>query len=56
MRGVSYNSIDDDPVINQQIGFIAQEVEEIIPEIVSTDEKGFKGVAYAKSHLSLLKQ
>ena len=31
-----------------QIGFIAQEMEEIIPEIVSTDANGYKGIAYAK--------
>ncbi len=30
-----------------QIGFIAQEVEAIIPEIVRTDADGYKSVAYA---------
>lgn len=31
----------------RQIGFIAQEVETALPELVSTDEKGYKSVAYA---------
>jgi predicted RNase H-like nuclease (RuvC/YqgF family) len=31
-----------------QIGFIAQEVESIVPEIVKTEEKGFKSVDYGK--------
>lgn len=31
---------------NEQIGFIAQEVESVLPEIVSTDAKGYKGVSY----------
>ena len=30
-----------------QIGFIAQEIEKIFPEMVVTDEKGFKSVDYA---------
>lgn len=32
----------------RQIGFIAQELEEIFPEMVFTDEKGYKSVDYAK--------
>lgn len=31
-----------------QIGFIAQELEKIFPEMVITDEKGFKSVDYAR--------
>jgi hypothetical protein len=31
----------------RQIGFLAQEVEQILPEIVHTDGKGYKGVNYA---------
>lgn len=31
-----------------QIGFIAQEIEKIFPEMVFTDEKGFKSVDYAR--------
>lgn len=30
----------------RQIGFIAQEVEKALPEVVSTDQNGFKSVAY----------
>ena len=33
---------------NRQVGIIAQEVEEILPEIVSTDPEGIKSVDYAK--------
>lgn len=32
----------------KQIGFIAQEIEKIYPEMVFTDEKGYKSVDYAK--------
>ena len=31
-----------------QIGVIAQEVEKVVPELVITDEKGFKSVDYIK--------
>jgi hypothetical protein len=31
----------------RQIGFVAQEVEEVLPELVRTDEKGYKSLAYA---------
>ncbi len=31
-----------------QIGLIAQEVEKVIPEIVQTDEKGFKSISYTQ--------
>lgn len=33
---------------SQSYGLIAQEVEEIFPELVSTDEKGYKAVNYSK--------
>lgn len=32
----------------KQIGVIAQEVEEVVPEVVATDAKGFKSVDYSK--------
>ncbi len=35
---------DDDPV---HVGFLAQELEEIIPELVKTDKNGMKSVSYA---------
>ena len=31
----------------KQVGFIAQEVEKVLPELVTTDDKGYKSVAYA---------
>lgn len=31
-----------------QMGFVAQEVEEVLPELVHTDSQGFKYVAYGK--------
>src|SRR5262249_61483092 len=31
----------------KQIGFIAQEVEQVLPELVNTDANGYKSVAYA---------
>lgn len=33
---------------NEQVGFIAQELERIFPQVVFTDENGFKTVDYAK--------
>lgn len=33
---------------DKQIGLIAQDVEKIIPELVSTDKKGYKSISYAK--------
>jgi hypothetical protein len=53
LQGVSYQwntkdypdkGFDDKP----QVGFIAQEVEPVLPELVITDNKGFKSVAYDK--------
>ena len=32
----------------QQIGFIAQEVEKVIPEVVRTDDEGYKSLDYAR--------
>ena len=46
LRGVSYNWIDQNKTQNTQIGVIAQEVEEIYPEFVHTDEEGMKSVNY----------
>jgi hypothetical protein len=53
MRGVNYNWRKDEfPSQNfesgLQLGLIAQEVEKVIPEVVDTDDKGFKSVEYSK--------
>ena len=47
LRGVSYNWKDESKPANQ-IGVIAQEVEEIYPEFVHTDDEGMKSVNYAQ--------
>jgi len=43
LRGVEYNKIGEE---KQNIGVIAQEVEKILPQVVTEDEEGMKGVAY----------
>ena len=53
MRGVNYNwRTEEFPDKNfnngLQLGLIAQEVEKVIPEVVDTDDKGFKSVEYSK--------
>jgi hypothetical protein len=53
LRGVYFNwKKDEFPKEGfskeKQIGFIAQEVESVIPELVSTNDEGFKGMDYAK--------
>ena len=48
---VSYSWIENDKVhINSgnDIGVIAQEVEEVLPEIVTTRDNGYKAVRYEK--------
>ena len=54
MRGVTYDwRTDQYPDMQladgQQVGVIAQEIEAILPQLVSTDNEGFKSVEY--SHL-----
>jgi hypothetical protein len=50
LRGVTYNWKSE---LNQdtrpQIGFIAQEVEQVLPELVSTDKDGYKSVSYTNA-------
>ena len=47
LRGVEYNKIKTPDI--KEIGFIAQEVEEIVPEIVKTDAEGMKSVSYQRT-------
>ncbi|MFN3848581.1 MAG: tail fiber domain-containing protein [Spirosomataceae bacterium] len=47
LNGVYFDWNDQNRALSHQIGFIAQEVEKVLPELVQTDEKGFKSVAYA---------
>ena len=47
LEGVSYNLIAKPD--NNEIGFIAQEVNEIVPEIVNTDDEGMLSVSYART-------
>jgi hypothetical protein len=47
LRGVSYNRIDSEDTSNK-IGVIAQEVNEVLPEIVTKDNEGMYSVAYSK--------
>jgi len=51
MRGVRFDLINDnsDPeTAGKNIGFIAQELEQIVPEVVVTGPDGYKSVAYDK--------
>ena len=40
-----YNKIGEE---NRKVGVIAQEVEEVLPEVVHTDTEGMKAVDYGK--------
>lgn len=51
LRGVTYQFRSDElPEMKfpegKQVGFIAQEVESVLPEVVNTDDRGYKAVAY----------
>ena len=46
LKGVSFNKIDTPNV--QEIGFIAQEVEEVLPELVTETNDGIKTVSYSR--------
>ncbi len=48
LRGVTYHWIDREQDPELQIGLIAQELEEVYPELVDTDTEGFKSVQYSK--------
>jgi hypothetical protein len=45
INGVTFDRIDT-PELGRQMGVIAQDVEKVCPELVSTDEEGTKSVAY----------
>ena len=44
LRGVNFNMIGQE---ERKVGLIAQEIEEILPEVVNTNEDGIKSVSYA---------
>lgn len=46
IRGVSFLWKDPEQSPDRQIGVIAQEVEKVFPELVSTDSEGLKSVSY----------
>ncbi|NEO98507.1 MAG: tail fiber domain-containing protein [Symploca sp. SIO2E9] len=49
LRGVSYKWKNDKKAAQEtQIGLVAQEVEKIFPELVSTDSQGIKSLSYSK--------
>jgi hypothetical protein len=52
LKPKSYKMIDNDLA---QIGFIAQEVEEILPELVDESKKGMKGLSYSQMTAVLVK-
>ena len=45
LRGVRYNKIGKE---DRKVGVIAQEVEEVLPEVINTDNEGMKSVDYGK--------
>ena len=48
LRGVSFEWKDKVQDAGTQIGMIAQEVETVLPDLVSTDGEGYKSLAYDK--------
>jgi hypothetical protein len=48
LRGVSFKWKNNTQNADPQIGLIAQEVEKVLPELVSTDSEGYKSIAYGK--------
>lgn len=49
LQGRYFTWISEDQSDDRQIGFIAQEVEAVIPELVTTSDTGIKGVSYGKT-------
>jgi hypothetical protein len=48
LRGVTYEWTDKSKGEGPHLGVIAQEVEEVFPEVVRTDSQGYKSVDYSK--------
>jgi uncharacterized coiled-coil protein SlyX len=48
LHGVSFEWKDKAQDASVQVGLIAQEVEKVLPEVVSTDSEGYKSIAYGK--------
>jgi len=46
LSGVFYYNINDTSNIHKHMGLIAQDVKEVIPEVVYEDDKGFLNIAY----------
>ena len=46
LTGVTYNNILSTENKNRQCGLIAQEVKEVLPEVVNTDSEGYLSLAY----------
>ena len=49
LNGRYFNWIDSNRGDDRQIGFVAQEVEAVVPELVTTSNPGLKGVSYGKT-------
>ncbi len=47
LRGVTFRWKDGETDDGQHLGVIGQEVEKVFPEVVSTDNNGYKSVAYS---------
>jgi len=47
LRGIYFN-LKGEPASKREVGVIAQEVESVLPEVVSTDAQGYKSVDYSK--------
>ncbi|MCK4918282.1 MAG: tail fiber domain-containing protein, partial [Candidatus Pacebacteria bacterium] len=54
LRGVTFEWKNEDFGTGIQIGMIAQELEEVYPDLVSTDDSGFKSIQYGKFTAVLL--
>jgi hypothetical protein len=48
LNGVTYDWKDSQRGTEQQVGVIAQDVEKVLPQVVHTDEQGYKTVEYSK--------